>query len=50
MIEKKGYVYIMTNVHNKVLYTGITSDLVKRVCEHKMKLVKAYQQVDPLGN
>ncbi len=42
MAEKQGYVYILTNVHNKVLYTGVTSDLVKRVYEHKNKLVDGF--------
>ncbi len=42
MIEKNGYVYILTNVHNKVLYTGVTSDLVKRVYEHRNKLVEGF--------
>ena len=42
MIEKHGYVYILTNVHNKVLYTGVTSDLVKRVYEHKNNLVDGF--------
>ena len=35
MTEKQGYVYILTNRYNKVLYTGVTGDLVKRVYEHK---------------
>ena len=35
---KQYYVYIMTNIGNTVLYTGITSDLKKRVYQHKEKL------------
>jgi len=34
-MEKGGYVYIMTNKKNTVLYTGVTSNLVARVTEHK---------------
>lgn len=29
------YVYILTNKHNHVLYTGITNDLKRRVYEHR---------------
>ena len=29
------YVYIMTNWNNKVLYVGMTHDIVRRVYEHK---------------
>lgn len=39
---KEGYVYIMTNFNNTVLYTGVTSNLVQRVYQHKNKLVKGF--------
>jgi putative endonuclease len=44
MIEKKGYVYILTNTNNTVLYTGVTSNLVKRVYEHKNKEVRGFTE------
>ena len=34
------YVYMMTNSHRNVLYTGVTNDLQKRVYEHKKHLDK----------
>ena len=36
------YVYMMTNWNNKVLYTGVTSNLERRIYEHKNKLVKGF--------
>ena len=33
----KGYLYIMANNNNTVLYTGVTSDIKARVKEHKEK-------------
>jgi putative endonuclease len=39
-MEKGGAVYIMTNFNNTTLYTGVTSDLIKRVVQHKDGLYK----------
>lgn len=41
-MKKGGYVYMLTNWNNKVLYIGVTCDLRKRVYEHKNKLVEGF--------
>jgi putative endonuclease len=41
-MKKQGFIYILTNKTNTVLYTGVTSDLKKRVYEHKEKLVAGF--------
>jgi putative endonuclease len=41
-MKKEGYIYILTNTYNQVLYTGVTSNLSKRISEHKLKLTTGF--------
>ena len=41
-MNSQYYVYIMTNQSNRVLYTGVTNDLQRRIYEHKEKLVAGF--------
>ena len=38
---RQYYIYIMTN-RSKTLYTGVTSNIERRVYEHKQKLVDGF--------
>ena len=42
MSNKKSYVYVLFSQRNGTLYTGVTSDLISRVWQHKQKLVKGF--------
>ena len=37
-MQKGGTVYIMANINNRVLYTGVTANLYFRVLQHKQKI------------
>jgi putative endonuclease len=37
-MTKGGFVYILSNPLHSVLYTGVTSDLIKRMQQHRNKV------------
>ena len=39
---KKNYVYFLTNKNNTVIYIGVTSNLIKRIFQHKTKEFKGF--------
>jgi putative endonuclease len=39
---KDSYVYILANKRNGTLYIGVTSDLKKRIWQHKEKIFKGF--------
>ena len=41
-MEKKGYTYILFSKRNGTLYVGVTSDLIKRIWEHKNKIIEGF--------
>ncbi len=41
---KDYYVYIITNVRNSVVYTGMTNDLNRRMSEHKSGAVEGFSK------
>ena len=42
MNSKNYFIYIATNKTNTVLYTGVTNNLVKRIYQHKNKIVSSF--------
>jgi putative endonuclease len=43
-MEKSFYIYILANRRNGTLYIGVTSNLIKRVWEHKNKLAEGFTE------
>ncbi|MBW2032233.1 MAG: GIY-YIG nuclease family protein [Deltaproteobacteria bacterium] len=42
--EKQFYVYLLASKRNGTLYIGVTSDLVKRLWQHKNKMVEGFTE------
>lgn len=41
---KRYFVYVLTNKNNKIFYVGMTSDLEKRIWEHKNRMVDGFTE------
>ena len=41
-MAKQFYVYILTNSTNSILYIGVTSNIIKRIWEHKNSVVAGF--------
>jgi putative endonuclease len=41
---KNYYIYILTNGNNQVMYVGMTSELERRILQHKQKLIKGFTE------
>jgi putative endonuclease len=41
-MTKHGYIYILANEPFGTIYVGVTSNLIKRIYEHKEKLVEGF--------
>jgi putative endonuclease len=43
-VKKQPAVYMLASRRNGTLYTGVTSDLVKRIWEHKNNFIEGFTQ------
>ena len=50
MTEKRCYVYILAKGRNSTFYVGMTSNLPKRVWEHKNEVVDSFTQKYDIKN
>lgn len=43
-MDRTYYVYLLTNWNDKAIYVGVTNDLLRRIYEHKKKLLPGFSQ------
>lgn len=43
-MKNEYYVYILASKRNGTLYIGVTNDLVRRVLEHKNKVIRGFTE------
>ncbi len=43
-MQNSYYVYMLANNRNGTIYTGVTNDLVRRIYEHKNKLIRGFTE------
>ena len=43
-MTKQYFVYILASKRNGTLYTGVTSDLLKRIWQHKNKMISGFTE------
>ena len=41
-MENKAYLYMLSNKKDGTLYTGATTDLIKRIYAHRNRLIKGF--------
>jgi len=41
-MAEQYFIYILTNWNNKVIYTGVTNNLVRRIYEHRNKVIDGF--------
>ena len=44
VLDRQPAIYILANQRNGTLYTGVTGNLVRRVWQHKSKLVNGFSR------
>jgi putative endonuclease len=49
-MQKQYFVYILTNKKNGTLYVGVSNDIIRRIYEHKNKLVDGFSKQYDLQN
>jgi putative endonuclease len=43
-VNRQYYVYIITNIANTVLYTGVTNNLIRRIAEHREGKIQGFSK------